>query len=180
MSDEEEGGGSALAPIADRHAHARTREPDSAMVARIDRVTPQILEAIEAGNFPRTAAIAAGIPVRTWTHWRQLADQGVVPCVELFERVACSLARAEMALVKRLATPPLDNMGKADAGWIKATTTILERVHREQWGERVEVRVKVEDSMRELVDELQARMSPEAFDEFVIALADATREAAEN
>ncbi len=144
------------------------------MVARIDRVTPSIIEAIEAGNFARTAAQAAGIPQRTWSQWKQWADQGVLPCVELFERVSCALAVSEMALVKSLKTPQLDMTGKADQGWIKATTLLLERVHREQWGERVEVRIKVEDSMRELMDDLQQRMSPEAFDEFVIALADVT------
>jgi hypothetical protein len=151
---------------------ARAREADDAMTARILRVTPPIVEAIEAGNFPRTAALAAGVPVRTWNQWKQWAEQGVPPCAELFEAVSCALARAEMALVAKLANPPMDAHGKADQGWIKATTTILERVHREQWGERVEVRVKVEDSMRELLDELEARMPPESFQDFVIALSE--------
>jgi len=158
--------------LAQGHAHARTREIDLAMSARIERVTPTILEAIEAGNFPRTAAQAAGIPIRTWNQWKQWAEQGAPPCLELFERVSCSLAKAEMTLVSKLANPPQTADGKADTGWIKATTTILERVHREQWGERIEVRVKVEDSLREMMDELEARMPTASFQDFVIAMSE--------
>jgi hypothetical protein len=152
--------------------HAPARESHEARVARIDRVTPDIIAAIEACNFPRTAAAAAGVPYSTWMDWKRMAAEGDRPCIELFEKVSCALAKAEMELVRKLKTPPLDGMGKADTGWIKATTTILERVHREQWGERIEVRVKVDDAVRELIDDLEARMPPESFQDFVVAMAE--------
>jgi hypothetical protein len=160
--------------LAPSRAHARDARRD--LAARISRLTPDIMTSIEAGNFPSTAAQAAGVPPRTWANWKTWADQGVPECAELFEKVAVALAVAEQSLVDKLKAPPMDPMGKVDPGWLKATQFLLERVHRERWGERVEVRIKVEDSMRELMDDLQQRMSPEAFDEFVIALADVTAE----
>lgn len=150
--------------------HAPARESHEARIARIDRVTPAIITAIEACNFPRTAAAAAGVPYRTWMEWKRMAAEGDPTCAELFERVSCALAKAEMSLVDKLKTPPIDGHGKADTGWIKATTTILERVHREQWGERIEVRIKVLDALRAMMDEIEARMPPASFQELVLAL----------
>jgi hypothetical protein len=143
-------------------------------------VKPDILTAINGGNFPAIAAQAAGVPLRTWQQWRQWADQGDDDCMDLFAEVDCALAAAEVALVKKLENPPLDGIGRADAGWIKATTFILERTRRERWGDKVEVRIKVEDSMREYIDDLEARMSPEAFDELVIAMSEITAERGES
>lgn len=163
--------------LADRRARAVVTGPN--LADRIARVKPGLIAAIEAGNFPSVAAQAQGVPVRTWTQWRQWADQGDLDCLDLFEEVDCALARAEMRLVERLANPPIDGMGKADAGWIKATQFLLERTRRERWGDKVEVRLKVEDSMREYIDDLEARMSPEAFDELVIAMSEITAERGE-
>jgi hypothetical protein len=165
------------ANIAPRRARAITTGPD--LAARLARVTPGIVEAVEAGNFPSVAAQAQGVPLRTWQQWRQWADQGDLDCLAIFEAVDCALANAEIALVAKLANPLIDGMGKADTGYIKATQFLLERTRRERWGDKIEVRLKVEDSMREYIDELEQRMTPEAFDELVIAMSEITAERGE-
>jgi ParB-like chromosome segregation protein Spo0J len=156
--------------VADGLARARVARSD--LEARVIRVTQPIIDAIEKGNFPSTAAQAAGIPARTWSQWRTWADEGDVCLIELFEQVACALAKAEMELVSKLTSPPQDAKGSADAGWIRSTQFLLERTRRERWGEKVEVKLRVEDSMRELLDELQGRMSAEAFNELVLAMSE--------
>lgn len=151
---------------------ARARVARSDLEARVERVRHPIMEAIEAGNFPSTAAQACGIPARTWSQWRTWADEGDECLIELFEQVSCALAKAELDLVAKLTHPPMGADGKCDQGWIRSTQFLLERTRRERWGEKVEVKVRVEDSMREMLDELEVRMSPEAFQEFVIAMSE--------
>lgn len=164
--------------LASRRAREVTKSgPD--LGARIARVTPAIVEAVEAGNFPSVAAQAAGVPLRTWQQWRQWADQGDLDCIDLFEQVDCALARAELHLVSKLANVPTDMRGKGDAATVRATQFLLERTRRERWGDKVEVRLKVEDSMREYVDDLERRMTPEAFDQLVMAMAEITAERGE-
>lgn len=160
--------GSTAPSLARRRARAVTTGPD--LGARIARVTPGILEHVRAGNFPAIAAQSQGVPLRTWQQWRQWADQGDIECTELFERVDCALADAEIALVAKLSNPPMDGLGKADTGWIKATTFILERTRRERWGDKIEVQIRVEDTMRGFFEELERRLSPAAFDELVMAM----------
>lgn len=155
---------------ADGPARARVARAD--LEARVERVRLPIVEAVENGNFPATAAQACNVPARTWSQWRTFADEGDECLVELFEQVSCALARAEMKLVEKLTNPPCGPDGKADQGWIRSTQFLLERTRRERWGERVEVKLRVEDSMREMLDELEAKMSPEAFQEFVIAMSE--------
>lgn len=162
--------GAASTELAIGHAPARELRADIA--ARIDSVEPAILDAIRDGNFPVVAAQAQGVPVRTWYNWRGYADRGDERCTELFERVDCALAEAEMSLVAKLRNPPLDGLGKADQGYIRATQFLLERTRRERWGDKIEVKVKVEDSLREMMDELEQRMPPESFQDFVIAMSE--------
>jgi hypothetical protein len=135
----------------------------------VERIRHPLMESIEKGNFPAIAAQAQGVPIRTWSQWRTWADEGQETFVELFEQVSCALAKCEEKLVDKLINPPLGANG-ADQGWIRATQFLLERTRRERWGEKVEVKVRVEDSMREMLDELEARMSPESFQELVIAM----------
>lgn len=147
-------------------AEAHRRE----LLERVDRVQPVIVEMVRGGNYPPVAAMAAGVPPRTWDAWQRRAKDGDERFVELFEAIGAALAYAETELVKRLMTPPLDPTGKADSGWIRAVQFLLERTRRERWGEKVEMRVRVEDSIAEMMDELEARMSPQAFDELTRAI----------
>lgn len=163
-------------PVADGRARA---DDDSPMIARVNRVEPAILESIEKGNFPLVAAQAQDVPQRTWTHWRSRADAGEPRFVELFERVSCALARAEEKLVDKLQDPPCDDMGRSDQGIIRSTQFLLERTRRERWGDKVEVRVKVEDSMRELLADLERLMDASAFDQLVVALSQIESDAGE-
>ncbi len=155
--------------LAIRRARESLQGPD--LLARIQRVTPGILEAIRAGNYPAIAAQSQGVPSRTWRTWRQWADQGDLDCIELFEAVDCALADAEIALVAKLAKVPLTAMGSGDNAVVKATTFVLERTRRERWGDKIEVQIKVQDTMRGFFEALEQRMSPEAFDELVLAMA---------
>lgn len=169
--------GEALFPddLADGPARA---DDGGRLAARIDRVEPGILDSIEKGNFPLVAAQAQGVPQRTWNDWRARADRGEARPVELFERVSCALAKAELELVEKLRNPPMGPNG-ADNGWIRATQFLLERTRRERWGDKVEVRVKVEDSLREMMSELESLMSPDAFAELVLALSQIEHDAGE-
>lgn len=149
-------------PAADAHR----RE----MLARVDKVQPKIVELVKEGNYPKIAAAAAGVSPRTWDDWIRRAKDGDERLVALFDGVGQALAEAEVELVKKLWTPPLDMTGKADAGWLKAVQFILERTRRERWGDKVEVRIRVEDAMADMMDELEARMTPASFEELVRAL----------
>ena len=151
---------------------ARADVGDDDVSTRLADVQPAILASIEAGNFPAVAAQAQGVPLRTWQRWRQKADQGDERFIDLFEAVSCSLARCEEKLVSVLMSPPTNDKGQSDQGWIRSTQFMLERTRRERWGDRVEVRVRVEDTVREMLEELKARMSVEAFDELAIALSE--------
>lgn len=160
-------------------ADGRARVLRSDLSARVERIRQPLLDSIERGNFPMVAAQAQGVPARTWNQWRTWADEGQETFVELFEQVSCALAKAEEKLVDKLVNPPMGANG-TDQGWIRSTQFLLERTRRERWGDKIEVKVRVEDTMREMLDELEARMSPEAFQEFVIAMSEIDSGSAES
>jgi hypothetical protein len=138
---------------------------------RVDAVRGEITRLIEAGNAPSTAAGIAGVPKRTWSLWRQKAEQGVEPYVSLLDDVERALATFEGILVDKLANPPKGPDGRADHAEVKATQFLLERTRRERFGQRLEVQMKVTETMQGFFQELQKRMSPEAFNELVMAMA---------
>lgn len=138
---------------------------------RIESVRGEIVRLIESGNAPSTAAAAAGIPRRTWAYWRKQGEDGIEPYRAMLDDVERALATFEALLVDKLANPPKGPDGRADNAEVRATTFLLERTRRERFGNRLEVRASVEQSMNDLLDEIEANMSPAAFQELCRAMA---------
>lgn len=141
-------------------------------VARIEAVWPKVLEGVRAGATPIVAANAAGIPTRTFTHWRMKLEQGDAALVPFFEELEAELAKVEIELIETIRNPPKDDYGRGDAVAARGAQFVLERSRRERWGPKLDITVESQRAAaKALLDAVRERISPGAFRELVEAMA---------
>jgi hypothetical protein len=141
-------------------------------MARRTKLTPalarRICRLIERGNYPQTAAVAEGVPERTWRDWLQRGRAGEAPFDGLVAACDRARARAEADLVElvRKGDTKSRKMSRA-AGWL------LERTRGQRFG--TVVRHRVEDELERLLDVVERVVAPEDFRRVIEALAAADR-----
>lgn len=127
-------------------------------MARPTLLTPEvqatIIAAIEAGNYRSTAAAAAGVHRSTMVNWERWGEEGKAPYVEFFDALQTAEAKAEIALVAKLASaePGIPAVRGADL-W-QATAWILERRFASRWCARV--KQQVTENVEALTSKLKA------------------------
>jgi hypothetical protein len=117
---------------------------------RLDaKLTARICKHVENGSYPDDAAVAEGVPLRTYQHWLALGTaDGVAensPYALFVFALDRARARGRVALVKDVRTGDTKTRRKA-----KAAAWLLERTHSKRFG--AIIRHKVEDELKRLID----------------------------
>lgn len=134
---------------------------------RPTKYTPErcarILDALRDGNHIETACAVGGVHYDTFREWVKASEAGDERYSGFSEQVTRALADAETALLSTVKTHSADD-------W-RAASWILERRHPDRWANTQRVKLEVEKEIRGVLDALEAKMSPAAYDELVNALA---------
>jgi hypothetical protein len=121
-------------------------------MANPTKLTPEvhkfIVEAIEAGNYRKTAAAAAGVHENRIGEWVKRGRTGEEPYASLTAAMDVAEAKGEMAALNRLRNPPKGHVWQVDA-WF------LERRHGDKWCSRI--KQQVAESIDALTDKLKAK-----------------------
>lgn len=137
---------------------------------RLDaKLIARICKHVEDGSYPDDAAVAEGVPLRTYQHWLSLGtaadaaeDSPYAAFVFALDRAR---ARGRVALVKDVRSGDTKTRRKA-----KAAAWLLERTHSKRFG--AIIRHKVEDELKRLIDVAKQTLEPAQFRKLCEALSD--------
>lgn len=115
-----------------------------------------ICKLVERGNYPETAAVASGVPARTFWDWMKAGRSGQAPYEDLIIAVDRARAKAEADLLEVVRRG--DTKTKRQA---KAAAWILERTRSKRFG--AVIRHRVEDEVAKMLDIAQATLDPDAY-----------------
>lgn len=144
-----------------------------ARTTRLDQKLQQaICKRVEQGDYPETAAVAEGVPARTYREWarlgRQQEDDEKSPYGLLFLAVERARARCESDLVAQVRKGDTK-----DAKTAKAAAWLLERTRSKRFG--AVIRHRVEDELERMLDVAERVLSREDFRRLCEAIAAADR-----
>ena len=121
-----------------------------------DEIQDEIVRLIEAGNYPDTAAQAAGISRATFYRWRKEGQEQPGSRLAVFETaIALAIAKAEARLIERIGDGDEAGVGFGPA---KAALEILQRRFSRRWSAKVtheiaDMTAKVLDVVRRVCSE---------------------------
>lgn len=121
-----------------------------------DKLSQTICRLVERGNYPETAAVASGVPARTFWEWMKLGRAGQAPYDQLIAAVDRARAKAEADLLELVRSGDTKNRRQA-----KAAAWILERTRSKRFG--AVIRHRVEDEVGKMLDIAQATLDPDSY-----------------
>lgn len=135
-------------------------------------VRARIIDALADGNYIETACALADVTYRCFREWvKQGQAEGEGEFFQFSQDVTRAMADAEAKSIAMVRTHSADD-------W-RAAAWILERRHPDRWANTQRVKLEVEKEIRGVLDALEAKMSPTAYDELVNALASMGDDSAE-
>jgi hypothetical protein len=125
---------------------------------RLDnKLIARICKHVEGGSYPDDAAVAEGVPLRTYQHWVSLGTAEDAPEDSPYAAFVFALdrarARGRVALVKDVRSGDTQTRRKA-----KAAAWLLERTHSKRFG--AIIRHKVEDELKRLLEVAKKTLDP--------------------
>ncbi len=134
-----------------------------------DKLIAKICKHVENGSYADDAAVAEGVPLRTYQHWVSLGSAEDAPEDSPYAAFVFALerarARGRVALVKDVRSGDTQTRKKA-----KAAAWLLERTHSKKFG--AIIRHKVEDELKRYLAVSKRVLEPSQYRKLCEALSD--------